>query len=172
MLGTGIQGVGIFYLLYGALFFLAIATHMVWASRIALAVWNSGWSLPLKRALIMTVTVTRILGFYGGMIIRYFRQPARPLTVTRWTFIMPLLAPAAVLVFAIGDDLRYTPSDWSWSNVAGSIPGILAFYIVMQVILYMAACVFRLSHNGPLASRTHLISAMTVVTIALLARYT
>jgi hypothetical protein len=157
-------GYGLFVLLYGVLFCIALVAHGVWLVRQARVVWR--WKQPLAPRLVVIVAaaVTPVVGFYARLVIQRLRQwPARQFSITGWTLVMPAIALSVIAFVAIGEDARYTEATRSWANVIGFLPGILAFYVTVQIVLYMAARVSGLTRHGPLATRVHLVSSAIVL---------
>jgi hypothetical protein len=156
---------------YFILLCLALVAHGVWVVRTARAVWL--WQQPraVKLAAILAAFLTPIVGFYGVLVIQYFRRPPSfRLPVSKWTFIMPVLVFCVVLYLAMRQNWRYTEASHSWANVVRYLPGFFAFYCVTHLVLYMAARVFGLAHHGPLTTRVQLVS-MAVVVLAVRANF-
>jgi hypothetical protein len=151
-------------LYYFILLCLALVAHGVWAVRTGRAIWL--WQQPVvaRVAVIIATAVTPVVGFYSALVIQHFnRQSAFRFTVSRWTFIMPILVLSVVLFLAMQQNWRYTEATQSWANVVRFLPGFFAFYCVTHIALYMAARVFGLAHRGPLATRVHLVSMAAAV---------
>ena len=154
-----LSGFGLFLLLYAALFWIALIAHLVWLWRTATTIWH--WQKPLiwRLAAILLAAITPVISFYASLIIRYASDPlGRSGKISPLTFVMPAVASCVMLWVAIAEDSRYIKEDRSWSNVADFLSDIFAFYIVTQLVFYMAARVFGLSKNGPLATRVHLVT--------------
>jgi hypothetical protein len=152
--------------LYAILLCLALVAHGMWAVRTGRAIWL--WQQPLaaRVAFIIATAVTPIIGFYVVLVVQnYRRQSALRSTVSRWTFIMPILVLCIVLCLAMQQNWRYTEATQSWANVVQFLPGFFAFYCVTHVVLYMAARVFGLAHRGPLATRVQLVSMAVIVLV-------
>jgi hypothetical protein len=160
MIGFGWGGrVGGILLLYTALLLLGVVTHLVWSYRTGRAVWRSDRALLAKVALIGLAVATPVVGFYGLRLIQHLRQQ-QPQSATRLrAFIMPALGLCAVAACAVDANMRYSPEYRSLATIIGFLPGFLALYVVMQLIIYMAASVFGLTQCGLFASRMHLVSA-------------
>lgn len=168
MIGS-LQGNWAFFLLCCAvLFVIAVAAHVVWAWRIGGGIWRSDRPIPLRLMLMALATVTPIVAFYATRLLHIRTHPAISGDTTRRTFrlralLMPALGLSAVLAFALAATFRYSPQFRSLQVFLGFIPGILSFYIVMQLILFMAATVFGFSRRGILTSRTHLVSVVVIL---------
>jgi hypothetical protein len=149
---------------YFILLCLALVAHAVWVVRTGRAIWLWQQPLAVRLAMILATALTPVVGFYSALVIQHFnRQSAFRFTVSRWTFIMPILVLSAVLFLAMQQNWRYTEASHSWANVVRYLPGFFAFYCVTHVVLYMAARVFGLAHRGPLTTRVHLVSMAVVV---------
>jgi hypothetical protein len=152
---------------YVILLCTALVAHGLWTVRTCRAIWL--WKRPVaaRLAVIMAAAFTPVVSFYSALIIQHLRRPtALRLTVSKWTFIMPALAVGVVLYLALQQNWRYTEATQSWNNVVRFLPGYLAFYCVIHVVLYMAARVFGLAHAGPLATKVHLVSMAVIVLVA------
>jgi hypothetical protein len=150
-------------LVYAGLLVLATGSHVVWVRRNALYLWRSGHNTTYKFALTLLLIVTPIVGFYALRMSRPARAPLDKARLHIQNLNMPAVGALAVLTCAVAQTLRYSPDFRTWSTLLGTIPGFLAFYLVMQSILFMAASVFGLSQRGFLTSRTHLFSAAIVL---------
>jgi hypothetical protein len=157
-------GYGLGITFYFILLILALVAHGIWAVRTARAIWL--WQQPVaaRVTVIIATAVTPVVGFYSALVIQHFnRQSAFRFTVSRWTFIMPVLVLCVVVYLAMQQNWQYTEATQSWANVVRFLPGFFAFYCVTHVVLYMAACVFGLAHRGPLATRVQLVSMAVIV---------
>jgi hypothetical protein len=146
-------------LLYAVLLAVAIGTHVVWVTRIARDVWYLGHHTAYKIALIALLIVTPVVSFYAVTILQHLRGPLRGATLGRRDLVMPAIGFLAVLACAFAQIMNYSSDYRTLPTMLGFIPGFLAFYGAMQLIVYMAASVFGLSKRGFLSSRTHLVSA-------------
>jgi hypothetical protein len=167
MLGS-FSGIGSPLVLLSLCVMLALLAHVVWAVQSGRMIWRSARSTPVRLALITIVGVTPIVGFYAAILLQslaFPRSSRRQLQRLWWGNL--LAAPLAVTLCAQLSNLRYTPEDRGWSVFLGFIPGALAYYVVVQLVVYMAAQVFGLSQRGPISTRTHLLSACLIVSTAL-----
>jgi RsiW-degrading membrane proteinase PrsW (M82 family) len=155
----GLQGNwALVLLLYAVLLAVAMTAHLVWVRRIARDVWRSSRHTAAKMALTTLLIVTPVISFFAVTIVRHFRGPLRGATLGRRDLVMPGIGALTVLACALSQTMRYSPDYRTWQTMLGFVPGFLAFYGVMQLIVYMAASVFGLSQRGFLSSRTHLVS--------------
>jgi hypothetical protein len=146
-------------LLYAVLLAVAITAHIVWVRRIARDVWRSGHHTAYKMALTMLLIVTPVVSFYAVKVLRDLPSRLRGATLGMRDLVMPAIGFLAVLACAFAQIMNYSPVYRTWQTMLGSVPGFLAFYGAMQLIVYMAATVFGLSNRGFMSSRTHLVSA-------------
>ena len=156
---TAPYGFAVFALVYVMLFCVALVAHLVWLWRTAQDIWV--WQQPtvLRLMVILAAAVTPVIGFYVSLAIQYVRDPlARQSKANLWTLIMPVVAVCAVLSATGLHELRYTEESRSWASALRFLPGFLAFYVATQLVLHMAARVFRFSRNGPLATRVHVVT--------------
>jgi hypothetical protein len=146
-------------LLYAVILALAITAHIVWVVRIARDVWRSRHHNIYKLVLMALLIVTPVVSFYAVTFLQYLRGPLRGATPGRRDLLMPAIGLLAVFACAFYHTMRYAPDFRTWQTMLGFIPGFLAVYGVMQVVMFMATSVFGLSQRGFLSSRTHLLSA-------------
>jgi hypothetical protein len=167
MIGT-FSGIGPPLVLLFVCACVGLTTHVVWTIHIGGAIWRSDRSTLARLGLIAIVAATPVVGFYAAMLIRAAREGLnawRPAPAFWW--ISPFAGLLAIILCAQLSNLRYVPTDRGWSVFLGFVPGMLAFYAVMQLIIYMAAQVAGLSRHGVLATRTHLLSAGLIIAMAL-----
>ncbi len=165
----GLQGNwALILVLYAALFVLAVVAHLSWMRGVVPLVWGSKRSLPSKLGLIALAAATLVVSFYAVTLLQYVRRSLPRSVLSRWAVIMPAIGLCTVLACAVSSVMRYSPQFRTLSTMLGFIPGFLAFYVVMQLVIYMAARVFRLSHRGIFATRTHLVSATVLLATGLL----
>jgi hypothetical protein len=146
---------------------LALLTHVVWVFKSGHVIWRSARPAPIRLALIAIVGATPIVGFYAAMLMPALaRQDTLQRQPRRFWWISPLAAPLSVILCAQFSNLRYAPEDRGWNVFLGFIPGALAYYVFVQLIVYMAAQVMELSSSGPLATRTHILSACLIISTA------
>jgi hypothetical protein len=149
--------------LYAGLLALAIASHIVWVNRKARVFWRSSHNTPYKVALIALLIMTPVVGFYATRIVRHLRPTQRRARPGIGDLTMPFMGAFTVLACAFLNTMRYSPDFRTWQAILGFVPGFLAFFGVMQLIVFMAASVFGLSQRGFLSSRTHLLSALMML---------
>jgi hypothetical protein len=160
-------GYGLFVLIYAVLFCIATVAHGLWLSRQAGTIWR--WQRPfaMRVILIFALAVTPLISFYGSLILQHFRtRPRAALVESRWSLIMPLIGVATIALCLIRMYHGYSPIGRTWSGVLRFAPGLAAFYLLIQSILYMAARIFGISRRGPLATRIHLLTSAFVVNFA------
>jgi hypothetical protein len=167
----GLQGNwALILVLYAVLAILAIAAHIVWAWRIGRKVWHSGRSHASKLALMTLAAATPVVGFYVAMELQRRRHASASAESSAGGLIMPAIGLCTVGAGAVRETLRYTPDGRSLAAMVGFIPGFLTYYVLMQLILFMAASVFGFSRGDFLVSRTHLLSAAILLATALFLR--
>jgi hypothetical protein len=166
MLGS-FSGIGSPLALLSLCILLALLAHVVWTVQSGGMIWRSARPTLVRLALITIVGVTPIVGFYAAMLLQALALPhssRRQLERLWWGWL--LAGPLSVTLFAQHSNLRYTPEDRGWSVFLGFIPGALSYYVVVQLVVYMAARVFGLSQRGPISTRTHLLSACLIISTA------
>jgi hypothetical protein len=164
----GLQGNwALILLLYAGLLALAIAAHSVWVWHIGRDVWRSSHHTAYKMALTTLLIVTPVIGFYALKVMRHLRLPLRETKLRMRDLAMPAIAFSTVLACAVAQTMRYAPDFRSVETMLGFIPGFLALYGAVQLIVFMAASVFGLSQHGFLSSRTHLVSALILLAAGL-----
>jgi hypothetical protein len=156
--------------LYAVLLAVAIGAHVVWVWRMTRDVWRSGDHTAYKTALTTLLIVTPIVGFYAIRTIPHLRAPFHGSRLGIRNLVMSAMAAATVLACAAVQIMRYSPGDRTLQAMLGFIPGFLALYAAMQLIMFMAASVSGLSQRGFLSSRTHLLSASILLAAGVVIR--
>ncbi len=167
----GLQGNwALILVLYSVLIALAMGAHVVWVWRVVRDVRRSNHGIASKILLTALLIMTPVISFYAIRLVRQLGAPFQCTKLGMRDLVMPATGVAAGLACALHQTMNYSPDFRTWQTMLGFVPGYLALYMIMQLIIFMAASVFGRSERGFLSSPTHLVSALILLANAVFSR--